>query len=271
MGKLDGKVALITGAASGIGRATALLFAKEGSKVAIADYVPEGGQETVRLIKEAGGEAIFIEVDVSKAPDVERMVKTTVETYGRIDILFNNAGITGAIATTAKATEENWDLVLDTNLKGVFLGSKYAIPVMLNQGGGVIVNTASITGFIAPADLAAYGASKGGVIQLTKAVALEYADWNIRVNCICPGMIRTPMTEYEGLPVQADFIPLRRAGEAEDVARAALYLASDDSAYVTASSLVIDGGWMAKMAIPPSVRRGLSGPRDADKEGRRPA
>ena len=271
MGKLDGKVALITGAASGIGRASALLFAKEGAKVAVADYVPEGGQETVKMIREAGGEAIFIEADVCKTADVERMVKTTVDTYGRIDILYNNAGIMGTFARTAKATEENWDLVLGTNLKGVFLGSKYAIPVMLNQGGGVIVNTASINSFMGAPDLAAYAASKGGVIQLTKSVALEYAHKNIRVNCICPGMIRTPMTEYEGMPVEADFIPQRRAGQAEDVARAALYLASDDSAYVTASSLVIDGGWTAQMSIPESVMRGLSGPKDADKERKRPA
>jgi NAD(P)-dependent dehydrogenase (short-subunit alcohol dehydrogenase family) len=271
MGKLNGKVALITGAASGIGRASALLFAKEGAKVAIADWAPKGGRETAKMIKEAGGEAIFIEADVSQAADVERMVKTTVDTYGRIDILYNNAGIMGTSGPTAKATEENWDLVLGTNLKGVFLGSKYAIPVMLTQGGGVIINTASITGFAGSPDLAAYGASKGGVIQLTKAVALEYADQNIRVNCICPGIIRTPMSEAEGLTVEGDFIPQRRIGQAEDVARAALYLASDDSAYVTASSLVIDGGWTAKVAIPSRLRRGLSGLRDADKEAKRMA
>ena len=223
------------------------------------------------MIKEAGGKAIFIEADVSQAADAERMVKTTVDTYGRIDILYNNAGIMGTAARTAKATEENWDLVLGTNLKGIFLGSKYAIPVMLNHGGGVIVNTASINGFMGSPDLAAYGASKGGVIQLTKAVALEYAHKNIRVNCICPGMIRTPMTEYEGMPARVDFIPQRRAGQPEDVARAALYLASDDSAYVTASSLVVDGGWTAMVAIPSSVRHGLSGPKDTDKEAKRPA
>jgi len=271
MGKLDGKVALITGAASGIGRATALLFAKEGAKVAIADWAPEGGRETVKMLKEAGGEAIFIEADVSQAADAARMVKTTVDTYGRIDILYNNAGTMGTPTRTAKVTEEDWDLVLGTNLKGVFFGSKYAIPVMLNQGGGVIINTASITGFIGSPYRAAYGASKGGVVALTKAVALEYAHKNIRVNCICPGMIRTPMTEYEGMPVQGDFIPQRRVGQPEDVARAALYLASDDSAYVTASSLVIDGGWTAQMAIPPSVMFGLTGPKDADKAGKRPS
>jgi NAD(P)-dependent dehydrogenase (short-subunit alcohol dehydrogenase family) len=165
----------------------------------------------------------------------------------------------GASVPTAKATEENWDLVLDTNLKSVFLASKYTIPVMLSGGGGVIINTASITGFMGSPDLAAYGASKGGVIQLTKAIALEYADRNIRVNCICPGMIETQMTQSEGPTVQMDFIPQKRAGRAEDVARAALYLASDDSAYVTASCLVVDGGWSARVAIPSKSRRDLFG------------
>jgi NAD(P)-dependent dehydrogenase (short-subunit alcohol dehydrogenase family) len=271
MGKLDGKVALITGAASGIGRATALLFAKEGAKVAIADWAPEGGRETAQMIEEAGGKAIFIEADVSQAADAERMVKTTVDTYGRIDILYNNAGIMGAFAATAKATEENWDLVLGTNLKGIFLGSKYAIPVMLNQGGGVIINTASTAGIASSPYMAAYGASKGGVIALTRAMAMEYSQKNIRVNCICPGMIRTPMTESVGLTVEVDFLPQRRAGQAEDIAHAALYLASDDSAYVTASSLVVDGGWTAQTSTPPSVVRGLSGSKDTDKEGKRPA
>jgi len=254
MGKLDGKVALITGAGSGIGRAGALLFAEEGAKVAVADYVPAGGQETVRMVKKAGGEAIFIEVDVSKTADVENMVRTTVDTYGRIDILYNNAGIMGTEAPTAEATEEDWDRVIDTNLKSVFLASKYTIPVMLNGGGGVIVNTASITGFIGSPRLAAYGASKGGVIQLTKTMALEYADRNIRVNCICPGMIETPMTETEGLTGRTKFIPQKRAGRTEDVARAALYLASEDSAYVTASSLVVDGGWTAGVMIPSKAK-----------------
>ncbi len=254
MDRLDGKVALITGAGSGIGRAGALLFAEEGAKVAVADYVPMGGQETVRMIKKAGGEAIFIEVDVSKAADVENMVRTTVDTYGRIDILYNNAGIMGTEAPTAEATEEDWDRVIDTNLKSVFLASKYTIPVMLNGGGGVIVNTASITGFIGSPRLPAYGASKGGVIQLTKAMALEYADRNIRVNCICPGVIETPMTETDGLARRTDFIPQKRAGRVDDVARAALYLASDDSSYVTASSLVVDGGWTAQVLMPSKAK-----------------
>ncbi len=245
MGKLDVKVALITGAASGIGRATALLFAKEGAKVAIADYAPEGGRETAKMIKEAGGEATFIEADVSKAADAERMVKTIVDTYGRIDIIFNNAGIMGPFARTAKTTEETWDLVVNTNLKGVFLGSRYAIPVMLNQGGGVIINTGSFAGIDALTRLPAYTASKAGVIALSKAMAMEYGGRKIRVNCICPGGIYTQMTALPdgGEPPVLPGQPLRRQGQPEDVAHAALYLASDDSSYVTGAILMVDGGY----------------------------
>ena len=249
MGKLDEKVALITGAGSGIGRATALLFAGEGARVAVADCVPAGGQETVRMIKEAGGEAIFIEVDVSKAADVERMVKTTVDTYGRIDILHNNAGIQGAFTPTTDLKEEDWDTIINTNLKGIFLGSKYAIPVMLNQGGGVIVNTTSAAGIVGIPYVAAYCASKGGVIQLTKSMALEYATQNIRINCVCPGGVQTPMME-QWIPVEAEArqafmqgLPGGRAIQPEEIARAVLFLACDDSSSAMGSVLVIDRGW----------------------------
>ena len=252
MGKLDGKVALITGAGSGMGRAAALLFAKEGAKLAAADYDPAGGQETVRMIKEAGSEAIFIEADVSKAADVERMVMMTVEAYSRIDILYNNAGIPGRkMVPTAETTERDWDMVLDINLKGVFLGSKYAIPVMLDQGGGVIINTASVAGILASPNFSAYCASKAGVILLTKAMALEYGKRNIRVNCICPSFVQTPFTEPL-MPVdpeaQQAFLraqTLGRIGRPEEIAQAALYLASDDSTLVTGTALLVDGGWTA--------------------------
>jgi NAD(P)-dependent dehydrogenase (short-subunit alcohol dehydrogenase family) len=252
MGKLDGKVALITGAASGIGRATALLFTKEGAKVAVADYVPAGGQETVKMIQKAGGEAIFIEADVSRKTDVERMVKTTVNSYGRIDILYNNAGIGQRGVSMLETTEEEWDRVLNINLKGVFLGSKYVIPVMLDQGGGVIINTASIVGLVGLPGNPAYSVSKAGVIQLTKMMAAEYGRQNIRVNCICPGAIQTPMTEATSIPTDAYIRVqfLRRAGQPEDVARAVLYLASDDSSFVTGVALVVDGGWTVSPRMP---------------------
>ncbi len=252
MGKLDGKVALITGAASGIGRATALLFAKEEAKIAVADYVPAGGQETVKMIQKAGGDAVFIEADVSQAANVERMVKTTVNAYGQIDILFNNAGVGQTGDSMLETTEDEWDRVLNINLKGVFLCSKYAIPVMLDQGGGVIINTASIAGLVGLPGIPAYGVSKAGVIQLTRMMAAEYGRQNIRVNCICPGAIQTPMTESVSLPmdayIQVQF--LNRTGQPEDIARAALYLASDDSSFVTGVALVVDGGWTVSPRMP---------------------
>ena len=255
MGKLDGKVALITGAASGMGRATAMLFAGEGAKVAIADCVEEGGLETVQKIKQEAGEAIFINVDVAKAAEVEQMVGKAVGEYGRVDVLFNNAGVAGKTIRTAEYTEEEWDQVLSVNLKGVFLGSKYIVPVMLSQGGGVIVNTASTGGMVGLPFMPAYCASKAGVILLTKTMAMEYGGDNIRVNCICPGAIHTAMTE-PWLPadpaarqahMQANL--LGRWGRPEDIAAAALYLASDDAAYLTGVALVVDGGWTAGIGI----------------------
>lgn len=251
MAKLDGKVALITGAGSGIGRASALIFAEEGAKVGVADCDSVGGQKTVDMIRGAAGEAIFIETDVTKAADVERMVKTAVDAYGRIDILYNNAGIIGPVAPTADLTEEDWDLVLDTDLKSVFLGSKYTIPVMLEQGGGVIVSTSSTMGLAGKTTISHYSAAKAGIIALTRSMAAEYARQNIRVNCICPGMIETAMTESWIPQLQIEFIPLgEKCGRAEDVARAALYLACDDSAYVSGIALVIDGAWTAEAILP---------------------
>jgi len=251
MGRLNGKVALITGAGSGIGRGTAILFAREGAKVMVVDYVPEGGQETVRMIKEAGGEASFIEADVTKAADAERMVKATVDTYGKLNILYNNAGIVGMPVPTADLLEEDWDLVVDTDLKSVYLGSKYAIPEMIKAGGGAIVSTASVEGLTGKVGIGPYCAAKAGVIMLTKTIALEYAGENIRANCICPGMIETGMTRDWIPQLHMEFIPLGgKAGKPEDIAYAALYLACDESKYVTGTSIVVDGAWTADAIMP---------------------
>lgn len=250
--KLRDKVAVITGAGSGIGRATALLFAAEGAKVVVADYSVEGGKETVKLIKEKGGEAIFVATDVSKVADVQKMIKTAIDKYGRLDILYNNAGIEGPLGPTENVSEADWDRVLSVNLKGVFLGSKYAIPQMLKQGGGVIINTASIAGLVGVANMPAYCASKGGIVLLTKTMALEYVKKNIRVNCICPGAVKTPMLDrFTGSQPEAEKLiresePMGRWSEPEEIAQAALYLASDQSSFVTGTALVVDGGWTAQ-------------------------
>ncbi len=249
MGKLAGKVALITGAGSGIGRATAILFAREGAAVMVADLVPEGGYETVKQIEDAGGQATFFQVDVSKSSEVERMVKSVVNVFGRLDILYNNAGVQGGYAMTADMAEEHWDKMFAINSKSVFLGSKYAIPVMLEQGGGIIISTASVAGMIGTPGVAAYGASKAAIIQLTKAMALEYADSNIRINCVCPGTIVTPLmaasSDPDNRPPFRQAQAMKRLGQPEEVAKVALYLASDDSSFVTGTAAVIDGGWTA--------------------------
>jgi len=250
MGKLAGKVALITGAGSGIGQATAVLFAKELARVVVADCAPRGGQETVKMIKEAGGDALYVQVDVSKTVDVERVVAVTVRSYGKIDILFNNAGVFSRFASTAETKEEDWDLAINTNLKGVFLCTKYAIPAMLSQGKGVIINTSSGAGLVASPGLLAYGVSKAGVIHLTKTAALEYARQNIRVNCICPGAIHTPMytpflADGASLEPLVQRTPLGRIGQPSEIAQAALYLACDDSSFVTGAVIAVDGGGTA--------------------------
>lgn len=250
MGKLGTKVALITGASSGIGRAVAILFAEEGAKVAVADYIPEGGKETVNTIEGAGGEATFIEADIAKAADVKRMIKATVDAYGRIDILHNNAGINAPIVSIADTTEEQWDQVIDTDLKGAFLGTKYVIPVMLERGGGVIINTASIMGLGAEIYMMPYCVAKAGVIMLTKATSVEYFKQGIRANCICPGFITTAMTDPWSPMIDIDKSPPGAWGRPEDIARVALFLASDDSAYVSGAALAVDGGYVAELIVP---------------------
>ena len=251
-GQLDGKVALITGAGSGIGRASALAFAREGAKVAVADIVVEGGEETVRMVKEAGGEAFFIKVDVANAADVEAMVNTVVDTYGRIDCAYNNAGIEGRLASTDEYPEDVFDKVIDINLTGVWLCMKYELPHMLKQGSGAIVNTASGAGLIGVAGMSAYVASKHGVVGLTKTAALEYAKSGIRVNAVCPGLIQTPMVERitaeqpqlgEAL-VAAE--PVGRTGKPEEIAESVVWLSSDAASFVTGHAMSVDGGYVAQ-------------------------
>jgi NAD(P)-dependent dehydrogenase (short-subunit alcohol dehydrogenase family) len=251
-GLLQNKAALVTGGGSGIGRATALRLVKEGAKIMIADYVPKGAEETVKMIKDAGGTASCVAADVSVTKQVEMMVNQTVETYGRIDCAFNNAGIEGKFSDTVQCTEDNWDRVIAIDLKAVWLCMKYEIPQMLKQGGGTIVNTASIAGLVGFNGIPAYVAAKHGVVGLTKTAALEYAQKNIRVNCVCPGVIHTPMVERAidgGGFTEADVImsePIGRLGKPEEIAEGVLWLLSDGASFVTGHPLVIDGAWIAR-------------------------
>ena len=252
--KLEGKVVLITGGSSGIGKASALAFGGEGARVAIADVAVEGAEETVEMIKGGGGEAIFVRTDVSNGADVQNMVHKTVEVYGRLDCAFNNAGIGGKLFTkTADCSEENWDQVIGINLKGVWLCMKYEIGQMLKQGGGVIVNTSSGAGLVgAKFAGAAYCASKHGILGLTKTAALEYARNGIRVNAVCPATIRTPMGDdlLKGDPNReaqiADSLPIGRWGTSEEVAEAVVWLCSEAASFVTGHALPVDGGYVAQ-------------------------
>lgn len=251
-GRVAGKVALVTGGGSGIGRATALAFAREGAKVVVADVVTEGGEETVRLVNAAGGEATFVKADVAKAAEVETLIKKTVETYGRLDCAFNNAGIEGAIAPTADCTEENWDRVVDIDLKGVWLCMKYEISQMLKQGSGAIVNTASVAGLVGFQGIPAYVAAKHGVNGLTKTAALEYAKSGIRVNAVCPGVIHTPMVEraFRSSPQFGEAAtalePVGRLGKPEEIAEAVVWLCLDAASFVTGLPMAVDGGLVAQ-------------------------
>lgn len=253
---LQGKVAIITGASSGIGRASALLFAQEGAKVVLADIQDEPGEQVAQQIRENGGEALYVHTDVTKPGDAQRLVETTVEAYGRIDVLFNNAGI-AVFKAAAETTEDEWDRVLGVNLKGVWLCSKSAIPQLQRQGGGVIINTASVHSQATGLKIAAYAASKGGVLQLTKSMALDYARDNIRVNCLFPGAIETPLmrsnlravnpNEAEEYQKTAAHEPLGRVGQPEEIAKAAVFLASDYATFVTGAPLIVDGGLLAQL------------------------
>jgi 3-oxoacyl-[acyl-carrier protein] reductase len=253
--KLLNKVAIITGAGSGFGRATAILFSKEGAKISVADIDEKGGQETVKLIKGQGGDAIFIRVDVSKSGDAEKMIKATVDKYGNLDILFNNAGIPMSFTPVEEVTEDLWDRIIDVNVKGIFLGSKFAVPFMKKRGGGVIINTASISGVRPRPGLSAYSTSKAGAIMLTKALAIELAPFKIRVNCINPVAAETPMLARfmeaggatgekfeEGRKRFIDTVPLGRLAQPEDVAYTALFLASEEASLITGASFDVDGG-----------------------------
>jgi NAD(P)-dependent dehydrogenase (short-subunit alcohol dehydrogenase family) len=249
---LGGKIALITGAGSGIGRATALIFAREGAKIALADIAAEGGEETLRMVKQAGAEAIFVRTDVSKLAEVEALIAKVISNWGRIDCAFNNAGIDGKMAKTAECTEETWNRTIAVNLTGVFFCMKAEIPHMLRQGGGAIVNTASAAGLTGSPGLPAYVASKHGVVGLTRAAALEYGREKVRVNCVCPGPIRTPMLgrlltnrpEMEQRFASAE--PLKRLGEPGEIGEAVAWLCSDAASYVTGHAMSVDGGYMAK-------------------------
>jgi NAD(P)-dependent dehydrogenase (short-subunit alcohol dehydrogenase family) len=250
--KMDGKVALITGGSTGIGRATALAFADAGARVVLANpHSVEAGEALVRLIHERGGQALFVQTDVSKADEVAGMVAQTIEHFGRLDYAFNNAGIGGPPASVVDTDEAAWDQVLDVNLKGVWLCMKHEIPAILGHG-GAIVNMSSAGGLVGTPGLGAYTASKHGVIGLTKVAALEYAQAGIRVNAVCPGVIRTQMVEQvqEIDPAFVDMLvarhPIGRIGTPEEVAMAVLWLCSEAATFVTGIALPIDGGALAQ-------------------------
>jgi NAD(P)-dependent dehydrogenase (short-subunit alcohol dehydrogenase family) len=254
--ELRGKVAIVTGGTSGIGRETAVLFAKAGAKVVVAGRRDREGKETIDLLRTAGGDGLFVKTDVSRAADLEALVQKTVEKFGRLDIAFNNAGIEGNWIPIAEQHEEDWDQTIAINLKGMWLSLKYEIQQMLRQGGGgAIVNMGSVASLIGSAGAATYIASKHGVMGLTKAAALETAKNGIRINVVCPAVIETPMGErLFGTPEARKFAlglhPLGRFGSPMEVAEAVLWMCSDKAAFMTGQSLVLDGGMLAGIKAP---------------------
>lgn len=247
----ENKVALVTGGSYGIGRAAAIAFAKRGAKIVVADWKEDKSHETLNQVKKVGSEGIFIQCDVSKDREVNKMMDRIMTEYGCLDIAFNNAGIEGAMAPLHECSEHNWDKTLSVNLKGVWLCMKHEIPQMLKQGKGVIVNTASVAGLIGFANLPAYAASKHAIVGLTKTAALENAKTGIRVNAVCPGVIKTEMIDritgkdkavekqYEGME------PVGRMGKPEEIAEAVVWLCSDAASFITGVALPVDGGWLA--------------------------
>jgi len=250
-GILDGKVALITGAGSGIGRATSRIFAREGARLVLADVVEAGGNDTLKLVQDLGAEAVFVRTDVSKEEDVRAAVAKAVSAYGRLDCAFNNAGIEGDFANTDRCTRENWDRVIAMNLTGVFLCMKAELDQMLKQGSGAIVNTSSGAGLAGVKGMPAYVAAKHGVAGLTRAAALEYGRNGIRINAVCPGPIRTPMMgriTHERPETEKRFAgaaPIKRLGEPEEIGEAVAWLCSERASYVTGLPMPVDGGFMA--------------------------
>ena len=251
--RLKDKAAIITGASFGIGRATALSFAREGAKLVLASRRKGPGKEVADEIRAQGGKAIYVCTDVSKIEDVERMIELTIDEYGKLDVLFNNAGVRASTVNVMDLTEEEFDRTIDVDLKGVFLCSKYAIPYMIKNQGGSIISCSSISAFIGQRLNSAYNAAKGGVELITKCMALDFAKYNIRVNTVCPGWVRTEMnrkqiasfTEKDWQEVKR-LHPLGRIGEPEDIAPAVVYLASDESSWVTGTNIMVDGGYIAQ-------------------------